>query len=112
MKTNQYFVYYKDNYNIYNLITKINKGYRLVFSQKYKYFAIINSAKNNEICLKFNSFSLNIVEKLLNSRIERNKIIFREIEEFNDKIKEKNIDNFKQYMTDYIKENYKLCTKV
>lgn len=112
MKSNQYFIFYKDCYNIYNLITRINKSYRLVFSQKYKYFAIVNTAKNNEICLKFNSFSLNIIEKLLKSRIERNKIIFKEIEEFNNKLTQKNIDNFKQNITDYVKENYKLCTKV
>lgn len=108
MKNNQYFVSFKDTYNIYNLITKINNSYKLVFSQKYKYFAIINTAKNNEICIKFNSFSMNIIKKLQKSRIERNKIIFKEIEEFNNKIIQKNIDNFKDNITSLVKENYNL----
>ena len=29
---------YKDNFNYYNLITKINAGYRLFFNQKEKVF--------------------------------------------------------------------------
>ena len=56
---------YKDNFNYYNLITKINSNYKLFFNAKDRCFIIVNSAKNNEICLNFDNFNQN-VEKILN----------------------------------------------
>lgn len=102
MINNIYFDYYKDNYNIYNLITKINKYYRMVFNKKEKNFNIINIAKNNQICLKFNSFSENIINKLLKTRVENSYQIFKNIDECNEKIKDKNQLNTQEELSDKI----------
>ena len=72
---NNYIELYKDNYNIYNLITKIDKNYQLVFNKKKKIFQIINIAKNNQICLIFNNFSLNILKILCFKKAELRTLI-------------------------------------
>lgn len=95
---------YKDNFNIYNLITLIDKNYRLVFDKINKCFCIINIANNNEICLKFNKFSLNIIKTLQKTRVENSNKIFKEIDNFNEKLREKNITNSKILVNDSIKE--------
>ena len=84
---------YKDMYNYYNLITKINPNYTLCFDKKNKNFVVINFANNNEICLKFNDFSLNIENYLQKMQISNSKIIFDFIEENNEKIDRKNTQN-------------------
>ena len=78
---------YKDNYNIYNLITKINRGYRLYYCQDEKMFYVINIANHNEICMKFDSFNCNILKNLQISRIENANALFSEIDNNNLKIK-------------------------
>ena len=87
---------YKDMYNIYNLITKINKNYRLYYDKKHKCFLIINLANNYEVCLKFSSFSQNIIKILQKTQISNACRIFKEIEENNEvvfKQKEREIQN-------------------
>ena len=83
-------------YNIYNLITKINKNYRLYYDKKHKCFLIINLANNYEVCLKFSSFSQNIIKILQKTQISNACRIFKEIEENNEvvfKQKEREIQN-------------------
>ena len=60
---------YKDMYNIYNLITKINKNYKLYFDNNDKLFKIINVANNNEICLKTKHLSSDIIKTLQKTKI-------------------------------------------
>lgn len=98
---------YKDNFNYYNLITKINAGYRLFFNQKEKMFEIINFANFNEICLKFRSFDFNLLEFLQKTQIKNAKNIFEEIE-----INNKNIEkNFVQNNINFSLEKFKDAAK-
>ena len=87
---------YKDMLNIYNLITKIDKNYKLIFDAKHKEFIIINSAKNNQVCLKFKDFSLNILKLLQKSRVENLNKIINEIDDFNNDLMLKNKEKFKE----------------
>lgn len=91
---------YKDNFNYYNLITKINPFYKLYFDKKNKCFIIANSAKNNQICLKFNSFSIDLLKILSKSRIENSKKIFEEIDVFNENLKQNYIKKTSQKAND------------
>ncbi len=92
MKINdKYFEIYNDNYNIRNLIKKINPSYELVWSKKDKLFNIINTANFNEICLIFNKISPNIIKSIQKSRIENSRKIFSEIEENNELLNQNNI---------------------
>lgn len=88
---------YKDMFNYFNRIKKIDKDYVLLFDNINKLFIIINSAKNNEICLKFNDFKLNIEEVLQRTRIENSTKIFNEIDNINSKVLN---DNFKKSRQD------------
>lgn len=90
---------YKDLYNIYNLITKIDKGYRLVYSSKDKIFIVINSAKNNQICLKTSNLSTNIVNLLKKSRVENINQLIKEIDETNENIISNNTKKLKENVT-------------
>lgn len=99
MKNINYFIKYKDMYNIYNLITKIDLNYRLYFDNKEKLFIIINTAKNNQICLKTANISPIVLKNLQKSRIENLNKIIKNIDIENNKMKEKNIKNFKENMT-------------
>lgn len=112
MNKDNYYIDYKDMFNIYNLITKINPDYRLVFSTKYKYFAILNTAKNNQICLKFTNFSLNIISKLQKSRIERQKIVFKELDDFNNDLTNKKTQFCRDLIIDNFKENKYLSSRL
>ena len=107
-----YFDYYKDNYNIYNLITKINKDYRLVFNKKENNFCIINIAKNNQICLKFNSFLFNIIKTLLETRVENSQKIFNEIENFNNNLEFKNQNKLNNDLKDRVDNLFKFSKRV
>lgn len=97
---------YKDMFNIYQIITKINKGYRLYFNLNNKKFYILNTNRNNEICLMFDNFSRNILKDLQFSKIENLNINLKFIDEFNEKLYEKNIKNLKQISSDKIKETH------
>lgn len=91
------FVYeeYKDMFNYYNLITKINRGYRLYFNKKNRTFEVLNIFNNYESCLKFNSLSENILEKLQKSQIIFSNKIYDEIENNNEKISQDFENNLK-----------------
>jgi len=104
MKFNEkYFKEYKDMFNIYNLITKINPNYKLYRNYKTNTFVIVNSAKNNQICLNFNNFNQNIIKTLQYTKIENSKNVFNDIEKNNLLIEENGNKKFKQQTTD------KLC---
>lgn len=84
MKFNlNYCVLYKDNFNVSNLIKKINPQYKLYFNQKDKIYFIVNSAKNNEICLKFYNFNQNVLKILQSTKVENSHKLFKEIDNFN-----------------------------
>lgn len=80
---NMYCHEYKDNFNLFNLIKKINKNYRLFFDEKHRMFLIVNIAKNCEICLNFCNFKQNILKLLNFTRVENSKEIFNFIENNN-----------------------------
>ena len=110
LNTNR-FKLYKDNYNIYNLITKINSGYRLYFDQFEKLFVIVNIANNDEICMKFKSFTVDIINQLQKSRIEYANKIFSEIEEYNHNIEYNNYKNSKTKIADFLAETNHLSKR-
>ena len=84
MKFNlNYCVLYNDNFNVSNLIKKINPQYKLYFNQKDKVYFIVNSAKNNEICLKFYNFNQNVLKILQSTKVENSHKLFKEIDNFN-----------------------------
>ena len=84
MKFNlNYCVLYNDNFNLSNLIKKINLQYKLYFNQKDKIYFIVNSAKNNEICLKFYNFNQNVLKILQSTKVENSHKLFKEIDNFN-----------------------------
>lgn len=89
IKTNR-FEEYMDNFNIYNLITKINADYRLCYDKIKKQFCVVNIAKNNQICLNFNDFSLNIIKILQITKVENSQNLFDYIDKNNLNIYEKN----------------------
>lgn len=107
MFNSKYFVLYKDNYNIYNLIKKIDRHYLLYFNTKDKSFYIVNSAKNNQICLKFNNFSSNILKILQSTLIENSSKIFNFIEEYNNRLRENILKNNKLSLLDKLIETQK-----
>lgn len=87
---NLYFKKCKDMFNLYNIIQKINPGFRLYFNTKNKKYVIVNIYKNNEICLTFDTFLENIESNLRFSNISNFNSIIKHIEEFNQKICSKN----------------------
>ena len=103
---------YKDQFNIYNLITKIDKNYRLVFNNFNKIFYIINIAKNNQICLKFRDFNQNIIFLLQKSRIENSYKIFNEIEIFNENLNKNLIKKQVQNTADRLHELSKIYKRL
>ena len=113
MKFNEkYFKEYKDMFNNYNLITKINPNYKLYRNTKMDCFVILNSAKNNQICLNFNSFCQNILKTLQYSRVENSKNIFADIEQNNNFIEQKSTNLFKQNTADKLCEISKFSKRV
>lgn len=106
-KENKYLEEYKDNFNYYNLITKINPNYRLYFNKKTKLFEIINIANFGEICLKFSSFSLNLLKILQNSSVCNSKKIFEEIENHNSKLTKKMQEDNKNLTLEKAKDTIK-----
>lgn len=80
------YIPYKDQFNYYNLIKKINPFYRLFFNRKSKRFEIININKNYETCKSFDAFSGNILQDLRFSRIENYNKILEFIDNENEKL--------------------------
>lgn len=91
---------YKDNYNIYNLIKKINSVYTLFYDIKNLRFLIVDSEKN-EICLTAEKIDSSVLLKLQKTRVENSKNIFDEIEINNAKIEEQSIKHIKQKTCDF-----------
>lgn len=77
---------YKDMFNKFNIIKKINPNYILCFDKVKKSFIIINSAKNNQICLNFNSFCVNIEKQLQKTLVENSRKLFLDIDTENEKL--------------------------
>ncbi len=103
MNFNQY-EYYKDSFNLYNLIRKIDDNYRLVFDKKNKCFCVINIAKNNQICLNFANFNQNIEKYLKFTRVENSQKIFDFIENNNKLLESKQQKQTTSKTIDIIKE--------
>lgn len=104
-----YFNEYKDQFNYYNLIQKINPEYRLYFNNKDKKFAIVNINNNFEICKVFDSFFGNILHDLRFFKIENFNQIINFTENINNKIKQENdekVSNITKFsLTEAIKLN-------
>lgn len=88
---NKNLILYFDNYNIYNLIKKIDAGYRLYFDRKEKNFVILNSAKNDCFCLKSDTISPILLKKLIFTRVENSKKIYDFIENCNQNLMQNRI---------------------
>lgn len=96
MKFNKtYYEEYKDQFNYYNIIKKINPSFRLYFNKKLRRFEIINIFNNFEICYSFISFFRNIESDLRFSKIENLNLILKNIDINNNQIDKKN--NIKNY---------------
>ncbi len=107
-----YYHEYKDMYNIYNLITKIDKGYKLLFSEIEKMFIVVNSAKNNQICLKTTNLSPNIVNSLKVTRIENLNKIIKNIDQENEKLTQKNKNNLVENLSNKMLDVINLSKRV
>ena len=108
---NKYLKLYFDNYNICNIIKKIDRDYRLCFDEKARCFVIINSAKNDEVCMKFNAISPKIIKSLISSRCEFANRIFEEIEKSNSILLEKQRAESKQKCSDFIQDFLHFCSR-
>ena len=73
-------------FNIYNIIPRINHGYRLYFNSKTKTFEIVNIYNNYEICYTFKSFFKNIINDLHFSKIENYLKNLKMIENYNNNL--------------------------
>lgn len=98
---NLYFKPYKDMFNLYNTMQKINAGFRLYFNEKTKTFAIVNIYNNFEICKEFSSYFGNIEQDLRFSRIENFNKVLKTIDE----------DNYKNITSNSIKTT-SLCQNI
>lgn len=102
---NLYYKPYKDQFNLYNLIKKINAGYRLYFNNKDKVFIIFNIDNNFEQIKIFSSFSENILRDLRFSKICNLNNILKYIDESNENLKlnnEKKINNISSFVSNEI----------
>ena len=100
----KYFFKYKDMFNIYHLITKINAGYRLYFCELNKQFYIVNINNNFELCYSFKSFFSNILNDLRFYKIENINQIIKSIDENNEKLQQNNTNKTIENTLDLIKE--------
>lgn len=87
---------YKDLYNLYNKIKKINSNYELYYNSKDKMFIIVNIAKNNEICLTFYNFNLDIEKILKFTNIKNFSQIFNYLNTNNENLRQNKINAFKE----------------
>lgn len=103
---------YKDMFNLYNLITKINKNYALYFDKKNKCFLVLNTLNNFEVCYKFYNFSNRIFDDLLKTQIKNSQSLFESInkhnEELQNKMQKNIIENSKEILKDKIKTSNKV----
>ena len=94
---------YKDMFNYYKIITKINPFYKLCFDNKAKNFVVINTEINDEVCLRFSNFSINVELELQKSQIKNANKIFDMVEQHNIFVQEKHKKNLADNL--YIKLN-------
>lgn len=86
-KSNNYELY-KDQFNYYNLLKKINPGYQLYYNKKHHSFDIINVNNNFELCYSFINFSQNILNHMLFSQIQNYNKVLQNIETNNERIEQ------------------------
>lgn len=109
MKFNKFYCYeYKDQFNYYNLIKKINPSFRLYFNTKSKKFLIININNNYEICKTFSSFYEDILNDLRFSTINNFESIIEFIDESNQRLLKKNKDIIQNKIHNSISEFNKI----
>ena len=96
MKFNQNYCFeYNDSFNLFNRIKKINPNYKLFINKKDNCFIVINSAKNNQICLNFNNFNQNIEKILQFTKVENSKNLFCLVDKNNEKLEQSKKQVFK-----------------
>lgn len=86
---NLHFKPYKDLFNNYNKIKKINPGYKLYFNNKDKKFVIVNIYNNFEICKVFDTLFGNFEDDLRFSEIRNINQILQKIENDNFSLSQK-----------------------
>lgn len=96
---------YKDLFNYYNLIQKINPGYRLYFNKTNKKFTIINIFNNFEICGEFLILSEDIEHVLRFSDIRNYNTILKTIENDNQNLLNKK-DQINKTITNIISKEF------
>lgn len=112
MKLNKNYYYeYKDQFNIYNLIRKINPNYRLYFNNKTKKFIIVNICNNFEICKEFYSFFENILQDLRFSKVENQIEIFNKMEINNENLKQKSNEKINEITNNLSREFCKISNR-
>lgn len=111
MKNMENIEIYRDMYNIYNLITKINDGYRLYFDKKHKNFLVINIKNRNEICLKFEAFSSDILKQLQKTQIHNCQKLFKEIDNKNEEKRLSYQNKTKNLLTSKIEDLVKYSSR-
>ena len=105
MKFNKfYFEEYKDQFNYYNLIKKININFRLFFNKKDKIFAVVNIKNNFEICMSFKRFFENILQDLRFYKIENYNKIIQFIDEKNNILETKKQIQNRKILLDKLNE--------
>lgn len=107
----KYYEEYFDSFNYYNLITMVNPYYKLFFDKRNKCFIVTNSAKNNQICYKFNSFMVNLPKILAKTKIENSKKLFKEIDDFNENNSKKIVQKTQDELKDKLFETAKYSSR-
>ena len=95
---------YKDMFNYYNLIRKINPGFRLFFNKRKENFAIVNIYNNFEICKEFDTFSEDIVRNLRFYSISNYSKILKNIEDYNENLEHNQLKTTKEKTNFALKE--------
>lgn len=111
MLNKNYLELYYDNYNIYNLIKKTDKNYRLYFDTKNKEFLVANLSNYFEICLRAKTVDSRILIQLQKTLTVNSESIFKEIDNHNNLLTKKYIENNKQKSIDTAVEIAKLSKR-
>ncbi len=90
---------YRDNYNISNLIKKIDKNYRLYFDTKNKLFMVLDITTKQK-CFESKTITPNIIRILQQTRVENSNQIFADIERHNKLLEDNILSSTKQKAAD------------
>ena len=86
---NEFYQEYRDLFGYYKIITKINPFYKLCFDKKAKDFVVINTDRNEEVCIRFDEFNFNLEKSLQESHVKNAEKIFEMVDEHNREVEQK-----------------------